>query len=81
MKSATNKEKFRVVGVLFSGITGTHRKANNSPLHEKRDCTDLVLQRCFSGDKTEEAWSFSAWRGKVTRICVNSTSMWSFCSY
>ena len=33
MKSATTKDKLRVVRVLFSEITGTQRKANNTSLH------------------------------------------------
>jgi hypothetical protein len=38
MKPAASNDKLRVstvVRVLSSGITGTERKANNSPLHEK----------------------------------------------
>jgi hypothetical protein len=39
MKSATSNDNLRVsrvVWVLVAGITETERKANNSPLHEKK---------------------------------------------
>jgi len=79
-KSATNKDKLRVVWVLFSGITETENKANNSPLHEKELASIWYFSAAFLVTRPRKHGAFLRGEGNVTKIRFNCTSMSSFCS-
>lgn len=84
MKSAISNDKprvSRIEWVLVAGITETERKANNSPLHEKKNANIWYFSAAFLATRLRKHGAFLRGEGKMTRTCFNSTSMAYFCCY